>query len=282
MQPREDASAREAHMQFRGKPDLLPENGQFVIHPARKEAALDRDVVFVGDRDDPWSARIAARLGHPATWLDRASASADALPAPFASARLIIYHAAAPTRRDIDALTRARAGGSVRIVFCAGSMSRYHQLEPLAAICDAVVSETTALAAIDRQLALVGGTAWSETVPHRGAITVISSNFEMRAMLVEAVGRGGYIGHPARNWAAAPPLPPALWDVPILEPDWPESLARESKRRPVFALAGFLDREIADEMLRRGARCCLDLPCDPADLRWVLRRDLSAIQQARA
>jgi hypothetical protein len=239
-------------------------------------------VVLVGDLGDPWSGLIAARLGVGSRRIDRESATSALEAEDLRRARLLVLHATVPTRRDLELVAQARAASVPRIVFCTGMTSRYHQLEPFAAQCDVMMHETTAIAAIDRQLAIVNGSGWGEQALPVPEIAVVSTNFEMRMMLAEAAARGGFHARPVRGWSEVSPSQPAVWDVAVLEDDWSRVIARESQQRAVVALSGFLDRCIVEEMRARGARCALDLPCDPADLRWVLRRELQAGQRARA
>jgi hypothetical protein len=243
---------------------------------------VDGSVVFAGEPNDPWSSGIAARLGPATVRLERDGLEPGPLRNLLSRARLLVLHAPAPTARDLELVAHARAAGNSRIVFCSGMTARYHQLEPLSALCDVMIPETTAVAAIDRQAAIATGASCGEPLLMPCSVAVVSTNFEMRTMLADALARGGFVARPVRDFRDAPPGQLALWDVPVLEADWRGRLAHETKIRAVIALAGFLDRALVGQMLGCKARCCLDLPCDPADLRWVLRRELPIEQRARA
>ena len=70
----------------------------------------------------------------------------------------------------------------------------------------------------------------------------------------------------------------SVWDVPVLEPDWPELLRRQSSLGPVIALLGFADRATVARAKAAGAAACLDLPFDLDDLLHVVRRVSAAVE----
>src|SRR5205823_12963765 len=97
-------------------------------------------------------------------------------------------------------------------------------------------------------------------------------NEDLRHVLADTCAEAGYPVAPARDWSEVGQGGLAVWDVPVLEPDWPRLLGREARSRPVVAMLGFADRAMVGLARDRGAAACLDLPCDPADLIFVLDR----------
>ena len=64
-----------------------------------------------------------------------------------------------------------------------------------------------------------------------------------------------------------------IWDVPVLEPDWPQRLERRARATgPVITLLGFPDRETVTVARQAGAVACLDLPYSVDDLIDVIDR----------
>jgi DNA-binding NtrC family response regulator len=132
-------------------------------------------------------------------------------------------------------------------------------------------------------------------------IDVISSDHELRAVLAEACSAAGFEPRTApdldlgtRPWDGAGDGAPAgpdltLWDVPVLEPDWPDRLERRSRMGPVIALLGFPDRGAVGLAKARGASACLELPFAVDDLIHALdrvvegaRREQSAASPSRS
>ena len=103
-------------------------------------------------------------------------------------------------------------------------------------------------------------------------VSVISDHFELRETLAEACEVAGYRAKPARDLSEAAPGGLAVWDVPVLGTDWPRGLARRASAGPVVALLGFADRATVGQARAHGASACLELPCDLADLVFVLDR----------
>jgi hypothetical protein len=103
-------------------------------------------------------------------------------------------------------------------------------------------------------------------------VRIISGNHELSQTLADACGALGYAAESARDWPEASSRGLAVWDVPILEPEWPRMLARRKRSGPVVALLGFADRTLVTMAREHGAAACLELPYDLADLAYVLDR----------
>ncbi|HMB08414.1 MAG TPA: hypothetical protein VKP69_32375, partial [Isosphaeraceae bacterium] len=106
----------------------------------------------------------------------------------------------------------------------------------------------------------------------RSSVSVVCSDHELGQTLADACAALGYAAEPARGWSEAAAGGLAVWDVPMLEPDWPRALARRARAGRVVALLGFADRALVARARAHGAAACLELPCDLADLGFVLDR----------
>jgi CheY-like chemotaxis protein len=164
---------------------------------------------------------------------------------------------------------KARADRTPRIILCVGPHARYVDVERWSRLVDVVIPEATARETVLRQaLAL-------ERVPRSGPrpkIAIVSTNFELRTMLVEACRTGGYAVEAFPELAAAPQSLALAWDVPVLELDWPARLATLARSRPVVALIGFADRQAVTLARQAGAVACLDQPFEVADFVDILDR----------
>jgi hypothetical protein len=132
---------------------------------------------------------------------------------------------------------------------------------------DVVLPEATARETVARH---VGGRSRPRGI--RPPVAVVSGLHELRCTLADACRAAGYRAEPARDWSEAAPGSLAVWDVPVLEPGWPRLLEAQAATRAVVALLGFADRATVELARARGAAACLDLPCLPEDLTFVLDR----------
>lgn len=233
----------------------------------------DRPIWFAGGLDDPWVLEIAEALPRdgfrldcpedlPETWpIDR--------PTPFA----LVVHRSNLTAADAQRVARlkARADRTPRVVLCVGPHARYTEVERWSRMVDAVIPEATAREVVRRHALAIertprpsGGT--------RPRVSVVSSNYELRTSLAEAVRAGDFLAEPVAEPTDAPTGLAAVWDVPVLEPDWPARLGILARSRPVVALLGFADRQTVTLARLAGASACLDLPCEVADLLAALDR----------
>ncbi|MEO6808382.1 MAG: hypothetical protein ABI353_04650 [Isosphaeraceae bacterium] len=232
--------------------------------------------LFLGDMDDPWVAAIAGALPRgtlvvpcpgdlPENWPDLAK-----------TARFVVLHRAIPTFADAERLRKFRQANRLvddptpRVILCVGLHARYHHLERWTPWVDRIVPEATAAETIAREL-LPQPTRMRVAVP-RPSLAIVSTNYELRQVLAESCRLAGYPTELARDWDDAPRTGPAVWDVPVLEDDWPRRLVDQARSRAVVALIGFADRAQVTRARTAGASACLDLPVDPADLVYVIDR----------
>ncbi len=102
-------------------------------------------------------------------------------------------------------------------------------------------------------------------------------------MLDAVLSGAGYLPRTGRDDPEAGSEPWLVWDVPVLDPDWPDRLrAASTRRRGVVALLGLADRDSVSMAREHGATVCLDLPSDPEDLIHVLDRLTSPSGRPRA
>jgi hypothetical protein len=244
-------------------------------------------VWFLGDLDDPWVASLADSMPAGSRLFDSAGdvpddwpEAAHALnPPPLA----IVLHRANLSPHDAERLARlrfgrkpGRAGGSVpapRVILCFGPHVRHAELERWSAqgLVDAIVPDATARDTLGRHLFTVEREPATAPGPGpRPSVAVVSANFELRRTLADACESLGYPPEPASDWPEARSAGLAVWDVPVLEPDWTESLARRAAVRTVVVLFGFASRKLVVQARAHGASACLELPLDLLDLAFVL------------
>lgn len=248
-------------------------------------------VCFAGDLEDPWVAAIADALSiarpRSATALSvrRVNFPGDLPDSLFDVGRtldVLVLHRAVLTRRDAERLARWRSCRTppARVVLCFGPHVRHADLERWATLVDATVPEATARESIARHVEPsdaphglgVANHGPSRATGPRSRVAVVSTNSALRGLLAEAVEALGYVAAPARDWEDAAPDALAVWDVPVLEPSWPDALARRARLGPVVVLLGFADRTLVNQARARGASACLELPFDLADLAATLDR----------
>lgn len=240
----------------------------------RREApvsnAPERPVWFVGDLDDPWVSAIAEVLPGDVARISCAGDWHEPLQAPGPPPGTLIVHRPTLTPLDLERLARLRKERTPapRVILCVGPYARHGDLERCAASVDVVLPEATARETLPRHVPR------GEMRPPgpRPAVAVVSDNFELRQALADACTWGGYRASPAADWSEVGPGGLAVWDVPVLEPDWTRTLSGRSKLGAVVALLGFADRELVRLARAHGASACLDSPCDLDDLVFVLDR----------
>jgi len=237
------------------------------------DPASDRPVWFVGDLDDPWVVAIAAALPATVTRLHHPGDLPEAFAAGPDAPATVVLHRPVLTRHDAERLARLRAGKvPPRVILCFGPHVRHAELERWSELVDAALPEATARDTVARRLDADHPAPRRSRPGPKPRVAVVSANATLRQTLAEACEAAGYPASPARDWSDAPACGPAVWDVPVLEPGWPNELARRARVGPVVALMGFADRTLVGEAHARGAVACLELPVDLADLVAVLDR----------
>jgi hypothetical protein len=233
---------------------------------------------FMGDLADPWVEAIAEALPDGTIRV----VCPDELPdSAFGSIRgpaVVVIHRAILTRPDFERLARLRARASPppRVVLCFGPYVRHSCLDRWAEVVDVALPEATARDTLTRHLAPKRIATTGGALVARPKIAVISSSFAMRHALGEVCKRAGYPLTAREDWSGLPGAVPVVWDVPVLDPAWPDAMARRARGGPLIALIGFADRALVAEARARGAVACLELPVDPLDLLAVLDRVLGA------
>jgi hypothetical protein len=234
----------------------------------------DRPAWFVGDLDDPWVASIAGRL--PASFRRR-SCSAE-LPEDWIAESpppgIVVLHRPLLTALDGQRIGRLRARGETpsRVILCVGPYARHDDLVRNARLFDAVLPEATAAETIRRHVDPEGSAR-----AHRPSVTVVSSLHDIRSTLHDVCRHAGYRVETADDTPDLAPRGLVVWEVPLLDPQWPERLARRGRTSAVVTLLGFADRAIVTAARMAGAAACLEWPCDLEDLSYVMDR-LAAVE----
>ncbi len=210
---------------------------------------------------------------------------------------LVVLHRLRLSLADALAIDRLRqpAGepAAPRLILCYSPYVRYAELDRCLRVVDAAIPEATALETLPRHVSRLLGLPESadRTLPLPGprAVRIMTSNYELRSVLSEVCGAAGFetasdpqvasedcaVGPgaaPAPALAPAPARVVTVYDVPVLEPEWPRWVADAAMCGPVVALAGFADRATVLRAKAAGASACLDLPVDPGDLLDVIER----------
>ena len=242
---------------------------------------LDRSTWFAGDLGDPWVASIAEALPRDAHWIDCPGDLPETWPVDRPTPAALVVHRSNLTATDAHRLARlkARADRTPRVVLCVGPYARHADLERWSRLVDVVLPEATAREVVLRHVLAIErpprpiGTA-------RPRIAVVSGNFELRGTLIDSAKLGGFAAEGVVEPVDVPTEVVSIWDVPVLEADWPDRLAKLARTGPVVALLGFADRASVALAREHGASACLDLPCDVGDLLAVLDR-VAATRQDR-
>lgn len=250
-------------------------------------------VGFIGDLDDPWIATMADAIA-AGRHVDRLNCG-EALPErPFQEAspppQTLVIHRHHLVEDDAARLVAWRArerDARLRLVLCVSPYVRYAELERWSTLVDMVVSEAIAAEVLPGRLARWLDGATRVERPSRPPIPsvqieIAGGDGELGRALVDACRAAGYSaqevddaeigglpGPAGRRGRAASPGSRILtvWEVPVLEPGWPQRLEwRAARAGPVIALAGFADRDIVARARQAGATACLELPCDVDDL----------------
>jgi hypothetical protein len=255
--------------------------------------ARTRTICFVGDREDPWVSRLRASIADLAL-VEDVQAADFVPPSPFDREHppdVLVLHRSRLTQNDVARLEgwlpEAGTSPPPRIILCYSPYVRYAELERAAATVDLAIPEATAIENLPRHVARFlepGVPAVADARGVRRRVNVVSSDHALREVLVEACLVAGFeprttaeleLTNPSRDESCSAVQAGAggeltLWDVPLLETDWPERLERRCRNGPVLTLLGFPDRATVIEARARGASACLELPFDLGDLIHVL------------
>ncbi len=229
----------------------------------------DRPAWFVGDLGDPWVVAIADRLPSafgrrdcrgelPESWIGE-----DPPPS------VVVIHRPILTVLDAQRIGRLRARGdsACRTILCVGPHARHDDLVRTARLFDLVLPEATAAETIRRHVEP------GRTRPAgRTTVQVVSGLHDVRGVLVDVCRGVGYRAEATDDRDETPARGVVVWDVPLLDPRWPDRMALRARTASVVALLGFADRETVATARRAGATACLEWPCDLDDLAYVLDR----------
>jgi hypothetical protein len=233
-------------------------------------------VWFVGDLKDEWVAGLVDVLPGSTCWVNCAGDLDKSLFARLPEQATLVLHLRVLTPHDAAILEwlRSERPTELRLIVCFGPHVRQRDLVRLADLSDLVLPEATARDVIGRHLqpALEPPRERGPRSPLRTRVAVVSGSFALRETLVEACVVSGFSAVAVRDWSDAPAGCVAVWDVPVLEPDWALELARRAEDAPVVVLLGFADRALVRQAKSAGASACLELPYDLADLAAVLER----------
>jgi hypothetical protein len=265
--------------------------------------STDGAVWFVGDLSDPWVVAIAGvvprKLG--LVQVHCPDDLPDRLFEPARPPRLVVLHRQRLTAADAQRIERYRTGAAPgaapAIILCIGPYVRYEELERWSGRADLVLSEATAADVLPRHVArLVEGREVPPITPDTAGfrIEVSSGNYHLCRALVDTCASAGYRVQPVEDLPRADgavfPAPPSpvnepvltIWDVPMLEPDWPDRLERRARLHgPIIALIGFADRTSVALAKARGAIACLELPYNVDDLLDVMDRAARSLPPER-
>jgi FixJ family two-component response regulator len=239
----------------------------------------DRPAWFVGDLADPWVSGIAERL--PLTILRRGFAGElpEAWIAEEPPPGLVVLHRPLVTSLDAQRISRLRARGdsAARVILCAGPHSRYDDLLRWSRLFDVVLPEATASETIRRWV-----DPQPRTVGSCPLVKIVSGIYDVRSLLNDVCLASGFAVECFDDRHDLQPTGLTIWDVPVLDPTWPDRLARHAKTANVVALLGFADRENVRKARQAGAVACLEWPCDLDDLVYVLDRAVNELSTEKS
>jgi hypothetical protein len=251
-------------------------------------------VRFLGDLSDPWVVAIADALPTRAS-IERVDCAGDLPDNPFDPARpsrAIVVHRhswnAGQAKRIKSWRARRASGNAPTLILCFSPYLRYEELEQLVSLFDQIVPEATAMDVLPGRLArLIDGIAspGSRTETTSFRIDIACGTEELGEVLVQTCAQAGYRVERADDSRFGEDLQPrispvsrtervlTIWEIPVLEPSWPERLDRRARATgPVIGLMGFAERSTVTLARANGASACLELPCDSDDLLDVIDR----------
>jgi CheY-like chemotaxis protein len=250
-------------------------------------------ILFVGDLDDPWVMEVLGSISHMSDVhaVMCAGEVPDRFFEPDQPPRLLILHRARLSQADAARIDRwrsvSRPGSMPPVILCFSPYVRFAELERCSRGVDLAIPEATAVETLARHVSRLLERRDEPPREDLAAgclpVQVISSNHESRAVLSELCLAEGFDVMSSLESTAQWQTRPAaadragiqvltLWDIPVLEPDWPGYLKERTRIGPVIALLGFADRATVGQARASGAAACLDLPVDVNDLVHVIKR----------
>jgi hypothetical protein len=263
----------------------------------------DDGLWFMGDLSDAWVVSIAEALARCSA-IAQVHCAGDLPDRPFdldRRPRLLVIHRHRFTAVDAQRLKEYRvstaADDASKILLCVSPYVRYEELERWSVLADLVTSEATAADILPRYVTRLLDRQVSRSPPAETTgycVEVAGGNHDLCQALVEACAAAGYravqVGDleiarvTGRQLSPSTVAEPTLtvWDVPLLEPDWPQRLEQRSRSSgPVIALFGFADRETVTLAKACGAIACLELPYNVDDLIDVIERAARTVSPKR-
>jgi hypothetical protein len=229
----------------------------------------ERPAWFVGDLGDPWVVAIAERLPSAFVRRDCPGEMPESWTVEGVPPSLVVLHRPILTGLDVQRVARLRSRGEPqpRTILCVGPYARHEDLARSARHFDIVLSEATAAETIRRHVE-----PERPRPAHRPTVQVVSGLHDIRNLLVDVCRGLGYRAEAAGDVEGTSARGLVVWEVPMLDPRWPDRMAERARSSSVVALMGFADREAVVQARQAGAAACLEWPCDLDDLSYVLDR----------
>lgn len=255
--------------------------------------ATGQAIRFVGDLDDPWVLEILGSISdlRGVHAIMCAGEIPDRLFDPDQPPRIVIVHRSRLSQADAARVEQwrpdPRTNALPRVILCFSPYVRYAELERCSLAVDLMIPEATAFETLARHVRRL--LERRDEAPRVAIATdclpveVISTNHELRAVLSETCLAAGFKVTARREFTAQRQRSAAkadqaetqvltLWDVPVLDADWPRLLEERTRLGPVVAFLGFADRATVGRARASGAAACLDLPFDVNDVVHVVER----------
>jgi len=178
---------------------------------------------FFGNLGDPWVVAIADALPD----LARREDCREALPTGPPDCEIVVVHRAILGPSDADRLADWRKLGT-KVVLCVSPHVRARDLDRASASADVVLPEATATETIARHVIPPEPSDARGVLP---MVAIVAQGFQVRRMLVESCASVGFPVRGFASWDDASPSRLAIWDAPVLEPNWAREMVEPAKRR---------------------------------------------------
>jgi hypothetical protein len=248
-------------------------------------------ICFAGDLSDPWVVGLQTSIAHlgRVRSLNWTGEITDRLLEQAQAQGVLVLHCVRLSQAEAARIDgwRSFAGtrGAPPILLCYSPYVRYAELERASRGVDLALPEATAGDILPRHVLRLLNARHSLSSPGAAAqsfpVWVKSDNHELHAVLGEICTNRGLqlvreadcarlLQEPSTSSGASTTPVLTVWDVPVLHPNWPETLRELTRNGPVVALLGFADRATVGQARASGASACLDLPLDAEDLVYVI------------